>query len=200
MPWPVQVMIAFLLGYPLIQLVAAIFAKPRRQRLAQLVSDLKADPSYTPDDLKILDWSASTDRPSLILSLVFPVIAPIVVLVAAWELMRADKNITEQSIAQSADSDFRRLAELHRKGSSQSAIWNDERFIKARNLSTEVEMMRLPLTVIFSAITALLVLPVAAVAFGWNVSLPIREFLSELTRRALLAVHFGVESIGSTRI
>jgi hypothetical protein len=197
MPWPVLVLISVLLGYPLVQLASAVLARPQRRRVRELVTDIRSDPQYSAEDLSVLDWSVSTERPSLALSLVFPLIAPIAVLVSAWELLRAKTVLTQEVVEDEARAEYKKIAEFHQIGSSHSKIWRDKRFQEARHLAIDLEMMRLPLTVILSGLTALVVLPIAALAFGWNLSLPIREFLSETMRRAILAIHLGAESMGS---
>jgi hypothetical protein len=191
MPWQIAVLIFVLLGYPTIQLISAFFARPKRKELASLLASLRADDRYSDGDLSILSWWVQTERPSLVLSWVFPVIGPAAVLYVAWELLRGeatrhlDQNLVRSDIRIERD----KIAELHKTGSSKSPIFDDDRLQRANQLSNELEMLRLPITVAVTAIGVLAVIPVAVVAFGVSLSLSAKDFVAEAFRRTLLAIH-----------
>jgi hypothetical protein len=176
---------AVLVGYPLIQLCSVILVRSGRQELAVLIKEIKSDTSYDSNDLQVLEWAVLDKPPSAITAFVFPIYAPIATLIWSWEILRGRLDPTADSLEKDTEREYRVVSELVHEGSSKSKIWNDPRFHRARFLSTEIEIKRMPITMLVSAVMASLMLPFVFLAYGIRTS--VTSFFTHLFKRALFA-------------
>jgi hypothetical protein len=90
-----------------------------------------------------------------------------------------------------------KLAELHEKGSSEGALWKDPRLTEAMSLSSSIEMLRLPITLVLSALAVIFILPGLIFIVGVKASFSVEEFIKQTLRRAFTAIHTGADSLTS---
>lgn len=183
-----------LIGYPLVQLVSVVIARPRRRELRRLMAELRSDPIYTEKDLSVLDWTVGMERPHPVLSALLPLLAPIAVIAISVDILKGNIGPGGDDLDIRAGKELddlkAQLKKLH--DNPDSRIWSDERFDRARHLASEIEMIRLPITALISLIAFVFFSPVAFLAYGARV-LKV-SVLEAVFRASLTAIHVGARA------
>ena len=183
MPTILIAVFALLVGYPLIQLLSVAFARADQQKLNALLKQIRSNKTYTSEDLKVLEWTADP-YPSA--TLLLPLLAPVLVMYLAWEVLRGRVEDTSvESLERSLARETRVSSDLIQEGSSRSQIWNDPVFIEARSLASNIEFKRSPISLLLTGLIGLLLSPIVFFAYGLGTSA--RALLKHLVKRTIFA-------------
>jgi hypothetical protein len=162
-----------------------LLVRTQRKKLNTLLKEIRSKSEYSADDLNILEWTILNKPPAALMSIAFPLLAPIMTLSWSWDVLRGRMDPTIESLEKDLARETRVVSELVQEGSSNSKIWNDPAFTLARSLSADIEIKRMPITMLLSAAMLFLTLPCVFFAYGIRVS--VASFFSRFFKRTLFA-------------
>jgi hypothetical protein len=189
--------LAVLVGWPALQIVSVLLARPIRREIESLAFRLNSDPTYGEADRAAVDELVRSARGQPA-SAIFPVLIPVAIFVMAFvELFgrhRPSKATHPEQVAERA----RRGKELRREideldvrlGGSPSEprpVLDDPRYRQLARLVERVQTIRAPVSVMLTVLLALPALPWFAFAYGAREAFSI---IPQLARRFAVTLRF----------
>ena len=188
-PLPALIAGSILLGWPLIQIVSVLLAKPMRSRMRQLADDLRAE--FAGDDIahKVIRRTVRASHGDAIFC-VLPVFLPLAMIAfSLTELFSKNRSFFLDSKRLEEEND--RLAKEAIQLKAQiypeekgCKVYENHKFKEMNRLSGNIEFIRWPVAVGLTAITTLPFLPILILAAGF------REALEILPQLALKFVSY----------
>lgn len=191
MPGLLEIVFIVLIGYPIVQLLSVLAVRGSRVRLNELLREIRANPAYSAEDLRILEWTVLDDGIDSLLGVVaLPVIAPFMTLTFAWEVLTGRLDPTSDSLEGDISRETRALSELMQEGSSSSPLWSNSSFKEARSLSIDINLKRMPLTLCLLFVGIIIPMPLVLFAYGLRQSTEVIAYFFRkivVTNRLLIA-------------
>ena len=192
-PAPVLFAIVVLIGWPLAQLVSVWVVGSARAEARALADELRRDPRFGEADRRLLDRRLAEGKGNPALTLL-PILVPfgIVAFSVAELLGKSPKEPSKEDLADLALR-LERLEALAGRNAPELKIQEDGRYRRLVALTSDIGILRWPISLLLTGLIALVTLPVYLLAYGLRSSWT--AFVARIVRRYAVTIRFAHQGI-----